>query len=361
MQRTEAAPAQAEKIAWWEFSASAAFAGWGIIFVVAAALSLSVGALHVPLADVARALLSVVPGLDPVADAVAQAVVIDLRLPRTAMAAAVGASLAVSGAVLQGLFRNPLADPGLIGVSSGAALFAAIAIVVTRGLASAPFASSIFLPLAAFVGGAGTVLLVAKLATSNGQTSMSTMLLAGVAFNALMAAGLGLLLFLADDAALRDITFWILGSVGGATWQVLAVTGPVLVVTMVAMIRLGRSLDGLAMGETVGRQLGLDVQSIKRHGILLSALAVGAAVSTCGAIGFVGLVVPHLWRLWHGPRHRVLLGGSALMGATLLLVADIGARLLVAPAEIPVGVITALAGAPFFLFLLLQRRGSVHA
>ncbi len=281
-----------------------------------------------------------------------------IRLPRVALGLLVGAGLAVSGAAMQGLFRNPLADPGLIGVSSGAALSAVVFIVLGASVL-APVAAVLgpfTIAVAAFLGGTGTTLLVYRLATRNGRTSVATMLLAGIAINALAGAGTGLMIFLADDQQLRDVTFWTLGSLGGATWTVVGAVLPFLLIALIATPYLARALNAMLLGEAEARHLGVNTQRVKRLVIVLAAMAVGAAVAVSGVIGFIGLVVPHLLRLAAGPDHRLLLPGSALLGGALLVLADLLARTVVAPAELPLGILTALVGGPFFLWLLLQRR-----
>ena len=285
-------------------------------------------------------------------------VLFGIRLPRVVLGVLVGAGLAVSGAAMQGLFRNPLADPALVGVSSGAALGAVGVIVLgtTLPAAWAAVGGPFLLPLAAFAGGALATLLVYRLATSGGHTSVATMLLAGIAINAIAGAGTGLMTFLADDDQLRDLMFWTLGSLGGATWTRLAVVMPLILVGIAAMLPLARPMNALLLGEAEAGHLGIDTQHVKRRVIALAALVVGAATAMSGIIGFVGLVVPHLLRLALGPDHRFLLPGSALLGASLLLGADLLARTLLAPAELPIGIVTALVGGPFFLWLLLRRR-----
>jgi iron complex transport system permease protein len=281
-----------------------------------------------------------------------------IRLPRVLLGVGVGGGLAVSGAIMQGLFRNPLADPGLIGVSSGAALAAVVTIVLGSTLfgAWADALGAVLLPAAAFAGGVAATVIVYRLGTQNGQTSVATMLLAGIAINALAGAGTGLMTFIADDDQLRDLTFWTLGSLGGATWTQLAVVGPCLLGGMLAAPFLARPLNALLLGEREACHLGINVERTKKLVVTLAALVVGAAVAVSGVIGFIGLVVPHLVRLAVGPDHRILIPGSALLGGALLLGADVLARIVVAPAELPIGIVTALVGAPFFLWLLLCDR-----
>jgi iron complex transport system permease protein len=288
-------------------------------------------------------------------------VVLNIRLPRTLLVLLVGAALALSGAIMQGLFRNPLADPGLVGVSAGAAL-AAGATIVLGDLYLAPFIGKLpfaLLPFGAFVGGLVSTLLLYGIATRQGRTSIATMLLAGVALGALAGSLSGFLAYLSDDRQLRDLTFWSLGSFSGASWGKVMVVAPIILPLLVTAPFLARGLNGLALGEAEAFHLGLSVQRIKAAAILLVALAVGASVAAAGVIGFVGIVVPHLVRLMLGANHRVLLPLSAMGGAILLLGADILARTLVAPAELPIGILTAALGAPFFLWLLLRRNGNL--
>lgn len=281
-----------------------------------------------------------------------------IRAPRALLAICIGAALAVSGTVLQGLFRNPLADPGIVGVTSGASVGAIFAIVLGSTLPAA-FSGPWLLPLAAFLGSWGATLLLYTVSTRRGRTSVATMLLAGIALTAMTEAVSGLMIYLADDAQLRDVTFWRLGSLAGATWQRLALAAPVILAALLLAATLGRGLNGLALGEATAGHIGLPVQRIKALAILAAAAATGAAVAVSGGIAFVGIVVPHLLRLATGPDHQPLLPNAALLGATLLLVADVIARTLVAPAEMPIGIVTAILGAPVFLWILLRRRGLV--
>lgn len=286
------------------------------------------------------------------------AVVLSIRLPRVVLAALVGAGLSVSGAMLQGLFRNPLAEPGLIGVSSGSALGAAAMLVAGGGLlAASPVSTAmILLPAAAFGGGFMVTVLVYRISTRGGSTNVATMLLAGVAFNALAGAGTGLFTYLADYDRLRDVVFWMLGSLGGATWTAVAPAAVFILVPVLWAVRLGRSLNALSLGEAEAYHLGVPVERVKRTIFALTAVAVGTAVALSGIIGFVGLVVPHMMRLAMGPDHRRLLPEAALLGASLLILADVLARTVLSPAELPIGILTALAGAPFFLWLLVRER-----
>jgi iron complex transport system permease protein len=286
-------------------------------------------------------------------------VIQDIRLPRILMGALVGASLAVSGAVMQGLFRNPLADPGLIGVSAGAGL-GAVAVMVLGGTVLAPLVALLgmtALPLAAFCGGLIATLILYAIATRQGRTSVATMLLAGIALAALATALTGVLITIADDRQLRDLTFWQLGSLAGATWQKIGTAGPVMIAALAAMPFLARGLNALALGEATAGHLGVPVQRLKYVAIVSASAAVGASVAVSGGIGFVGIVVPHLLRLLIGPDNRYLLPASALLGAATLLMADAVSRTIVAPAELPIGIVTAAVGGPFFLWILLRKRG----
>ena len=281
-----------------------------------------------------------------------------VRAPRVLLAALIGGGLACSGAVMQGLFRNPLADPGLIGVSSGAALAAVAAIVLGPSLfgRAAGALGLWLLPVAAFLGGLLATVLVARLGTREGVVGVATLLLAGVAVAALCSALLGLLIFGADDRQVREVHFWLFGSLAGARWPQVPVMGALVLAPCLALLALARALDALALGEREAFHLGVPVEAAKRLAIALAAVAASGGVAFSGLIGFVGLVVPHLVRLGFGSGHRVVLPGSALLGAALLVLADLAARSIAAPAELPVGVVTALLGAPFFLWLL-RRRG----
>jgi iron complex transport system permease protein len=281
-----------------------------------------------------------------------------IRLPRLVLGLAVGASLATSGALLQGLFRNPLADPGLIGVSAGAALAAVATIVLGGTLLAGPLAglSLYALPIMAFAGALTNTLLLYAIATRQGRTSVATLLLGGIALGAAAGALSGFLVFLSDDRQLRDFTFWSLGGLGGATWDRTLVCGSAMLAVVGAAPFLARGMNAVVLGEAQAFHLGVDVQRLKRQAVLLVALSTGAAVAASGTIGFVGLVVPHLLRLTIGPDHRTLLPASACLGGALLVLADILARTVAAPAELPIGIITAAVGAPFFIWILTRNR-----
>ncbi|MBX8492476.1 iron ABC transporter permease [Pseudomonas cichorii] len=321
-------------------------------------LSLALGPVSLPLADTLRAALRLL-GIPVAGENLEQAELIlgQIRVPRTLLGLAAGAVLALSGVAMQGLFRNPLADPGLVGVSSGAALGAALAIVGGALWGNVPqFIAPYLLSVCAVVGGLVVTSMVYRLGRRDGQTSVATMLLAGIALTALSASIIGLLTYLADDATLRTLTFWNMGSLNGATYARLWPLLLVCVAIIFWLPRRAKALNALLLGESEARHLGVNVEALKRELVFCTALGVGAAVAAAGLIGFIGLVVPHLVRLLVGPDHRVLLPASALAGASLLLFADIFARLVLAPAELPIGIVTALLGAPFFLYLLVRGR-----
>ncbi|MGA0598849.1 FecCD family ABC transporter permease [Enterovirga sp. CN4-39] len=318
-------------------------------------LSLGTGAVAIPPGRVVQVLWAGLSGALPDPGLARDvAIVLDIRMPRTLVGLAVGALLALSGGLLQGLFRNPLADPALVGVSSGSTLGAAAVIVLGHRFATGPVPFEL-LPIAAFVGALTATLLLYAIATRQGRTSIAVMLLAGVALAALAMAGTGFLAFLSDDRQLRDLSFWTMGAVGGATWTKLFAILPMMALACLIAPFLARALNALVLGEAEAFHLGIPVQRVKALAILTIAAAVGAAVATAGPIGFVGLVVPHVVRIAIGPDHRILLPASALLGATLLVAADMVARVAVAPAELPIGIVTALIGAPYFLWLLLRR------
>lgn len=288
-------------------------------------------------------------------------VLVNIRLPRVLLGLLVGAALAVSGVLMQGLFRNPLADPGIMGVSSGAGLGAVIMIVLgaTFPPAIMQFLGNYSIVMGAFVGSLATTFILYAIATRQGRTSIATMLLAGIALAALCAAALGILVSMANDQQLRDITFWSLGSLAGATWLRLGMALPFIFLGLAIAPFMARALNALSLGEAVAGHLGFSIQRIKNTAICVVALMCGGAVAVSGGIGFIGIVVPHILRLTIGPDHRYLIPCSAILGATLLIFADTFSRMIVAPSELPIGIVTALFGAPFFLWILLSQRGGI--
>ncbi len=288
-----------------------------------------------------------------------QSIIMDIRLPRLILALLVGSVLAILGAVMQGLFRNPLADPSLIGVSGGASVGASIVIVTAGGAMLSPLAGLSMVALGAFIGGVITTLVVYRVATSILGTSVTTMLLAGIAIGAIAGAFNSLLSYFSDNQMLRQISVWQMGNLGEANWQKASLMAAVSLIIFSLLPSHAKSLNAFLLGESEARHLGIDVQRIKRQLIFLTALGVGVSVALAGLIGFVGLVIPHMVRLLIGPDHRALLPASALAGASLLLIADSIARVVVLPAELPTGILTALLGAPFFVMLLLKQRGEI--
>jgi iron complex transport system permease protein len=274
-----------------------------------------------------------------------------VRFPRIVMGLAVGAALAVAGAVMQAIFGNPLAEPGVVGVSSGAALGAALGIVLGAG-ALGGWSIAIF----AFAGGLLATILVYVVSRANGRTEVVTLLLTGIAVNAFGGAGLALALFLGDAASREQIIFWQLGSLNGSRWQEVAVVIVVAVVGTLVAVGAGRRFDLLSLGERNARHLGLNVERLRIWSIVLVALLTGAAVAFCGIIAFVGLVVPHIIRMAIGPAHRPLIIASAVGGGALMLFADLVARTLIGGADLPIGILTSLIGGPFFFFLLFRAR-----
>ncbi|OOE51367.1 FecCD family ABC transporter permease [Salinivibrio kushneri] len=283
------------------------------------------------------------------------AIVQQVRLPRTLLCLFVGALLAVCGALMQGLFRNPLADPGIIGVSGGASLGGALGLLLLS-FGSINLAFHLSVPLFAFFGALLATLFVYRIGTTAMGTSVTVMLLAGIAISALSGAALGMINYVADNQTLRDIALWSMGSLTGASWGQIGLTGVAAVALTVFAYCRAHQLNALLLGENEAAYLGIDIHRLKRLLIIATAAGMGISVSAAGLIGFIGLVVPHIGRLLAGPDHRMLIPLSAVLGALLLTLADIIARVIVAPAELPVGIITALMGAPFFIWLLIQQR-----
>lgn len=277
-----------------------------------------------------------------------------IRLPRVLLALVIGGSLALAGCVMQGLFRNPLADPGLLGISSGAACAVAFWVVLPLSL---PPLIVLYAPmLAAFLGAlaaTGVIFFISQQRTS----SLSRLLLVGIAINALCGAATGVLSWISNDAQLRQLSLWGMGSLGQAQWSTLLAVTSIMIPTVLIIWRMAATLNLLQLGEEEAHYLGVDVKNVQRILLVCSALLVAAAVAVSGVIGFIGLVVPHLMRMWLGSDHRAVVPGSVLAGALLLLVADTAARTLVAPAEMPVGLLTSLFGAPWFLWLIFHREG----
>lgn len=306
----------------------------------------TLGAMKLPLASLWS------PG-----DDVLRHIWLTIRLPRVMLALLVGAALALSGCVMQGLFRNPLADPGLLGISSGAALAVAFWLVLPI---SVPVLVALYAPmLAAFIGSL-VVMAVIFVLSKAGDGSLSRLLLVGIAINALCGALVGMLSWISNDAQLRQLSLWGMGSLGQAEWSTLLVAATLILPSSLVVWWMAARLNLLQLGDEEAHYLGVNVRVLQRVLLLCSAVLVAASVAISGVIGFIGLVVPHLMRMWLGPDHRALIPGSLLAGAILLLIADTLARTVAAPAEMPVGLITSLLGAPWFLWLIFRQEKSAH-
>lgn len=323
--------------------------------IVSALFSAAVGQMQIPITEVIGSLCRKV-GLEcgalpthPNADAALW----EVRFPRVVLAVFVGGALAVAGAIMQGVFGNPLADPGIIGVSSGAAVGASFMIIT--GLAAG---SSFAIPLGAFITGVGTALLVYSISRNRGRTQVITLILTGIAVNAFAGAALALMTFAGDTNQREQIVFWQMGSLAGSLWSSVATVLPLLLGGLIFAIIISGKLDLLSLGDDAARHLGINIERLRIISIMIVALLTAAAVAFAGIIGFVGLVIPHLLRMIIGPGHRVLIPASALGGAMLLVLADTFARTAVSYAELPLGMLTALIGAPFFFFLLKSSRTS---
>jgi iron complex transport system permease protein len=323
---------------------------FALLLAATALVSIMTGPVPLSIATVLEAILT-----PEAANSRDLAIFWSVRLPRTVLAILVGGALAFSGALMQGLFRNPLADPGLIGVSAGSSFVAVTVIVLGERLFGAA-ATIYLLPVGAFLGGLVAIIALYLIATRQGRTSVATMLLGGIAIAALMMALTGILIFMSNDQQLREFTFWNLGSLGGASWSKIAAVLPFMALGLALASGFAGGFNALALGEAEARHLGIPVQLLKRIAVVCVALLTGTAVAVSGTIGFIGIIVPHLLRLAIGPDHRYLLAASLLFGAVLLTGADMVSRTIVAPAELPIGIVTALLGAPFFLWILLRNR-----
>ena len=329
----------------------------GLLILAVSLVSLSVGPVNIPVGHVASIVLSVF-GLD-LADfgRTEQLVIEQIRLPRIVVGASVGAALGVAGATMQGLFRNPMADPGIIGVSAGGAVGAVVAIAT--GMAGLFFLA---LPTFAFVGAISATFLVYGIAAVGGRFSMATLLLAGVAVNAFLGAVVSaIIIALPDNGALREILFWLAGGLDSRSWDHVWTSAPLVVGSFLVILLMLRDLNLLMLGDDEARSMGVRVGIARPALLAAAALATGAAVAVSGTIAFVGLVTPHVLRMLLGPDHRVLVPMSAAGGAVFVIVADTVARTIVQPAEFRVGVLTAFVGAPFFIFLLIKNKRQVYS
>jgi iron complex transport system permease protein len=336
-----------------------------VLLIVVILLATGTGAMHMSPMQVLAMLLEKTGIHLPVAyEENMPGVLWMIRLPRVVLSVLIGAGLGLAGASLQGLLRNPLADPGLIGISSGASMGAVVMIIVQNALPvfqSVPALNFYALNLAAFAGAIITTLFIFRIARTGGQAVISTLLLAGIAVRALCESVTGLMTYLANNEQLRSITFWSLGSLGGANWKTVAGIAPFILIPLILLPRLAPALNLLALGEREAMHSGVRVPKLKALLVILATMAVAAGVAVAGIIGFIGLIVPHIVRQFTGPDYRILIPGSALSGAVLLTVADLLCRTIVAPAELPVGIITAVIGAPFFLWLIIKEKRTILA
>ncbi len=327
------------------------------LVLIVGLISLSLGPVDISLRHVAWIILSGVGFDTPEFGRTDQLVIEQIRLPRIIVGASVGAALGVAGATMQGLFRNPMADPGIIGVSAGGALGAVIAIAA--GLTGLFFLA---LPLFAFAGAIAAAFLVYGIAVAGGHFSMATLLLAGVAVNAFLGAIVSaIIIFLPDNELLREVLFWLAGGLDARAWEHVRIATPLILGSTLLLMLLSRDLNLLMLGDDEARSMGVRVGVTRVVLLTVSALATGAAVAVSGTIAFVGLVTPHVLRLALGPDNRVLIPMSALGGAVFVMVADTVARLVIQPAELRVGILTAFVGAPFFIALLIKNKRQVYS
>lgn len=331
----------------------------GTLLVILIIISTRVGAVNIPydsILDYFRDALGMQKSTE--INPVLEGLFFQIRLPRTFMCFIVGAALSVSGAIMQSLFRNPIVEPGLVGTSAGSALGASLMFVFgkTALFAGAAFLGDLLLPISAFTGGLIATLIVYKFSAYLGKVNVATMILAGIAVNAMAAGGTGFLSYIARDPQARSITFWNLGTFSGADWKSVAIVSATTAICIILALRYSKQLNALQLGEKEAGYLGFNVESMKIQLILINTLMVSVATSMVGVIGFVGLTVPHMLRLMKGSDNRYLIIGSALLGAIVMIAADMTARVIIAPAEMPIGIITAFIGAPVFLFLLYRNR-----
>lgn len=327
--------------------------------IITGIISTGLGAFHIQVIDVLT-LISQRMGFmgDVETDELAADVLFVVRMPRVFLGVLVGAALGISGAAIQGIFRNPLAEPGLIGISAGASLFAVIIIAMETLILTSISAwlGHYLLAIGAFTGAGLTAFIVYIIAKKEGRPNVTTMLLAGIAINALAGALTGLLTYMATEQQLRTITFWMLGSLGGATWENSLATAPFILLPLCALPFFSKALNAFALGEMQADLIGVQTDRIKLGVVIFATMAVGASVAISGIIGFVGLLVPHTVRLIGGVDHRYVLPASAILGALTLTLADVLSRTLIAPIELPIGVVTALLGTPVFLYILIKEK-----
>ena len=329
-----------------------------ILFVVTI-LSISYGPVSISIKQIFEILLYRFGLIDEYSfNQIQETVLINIRFPRIFLAILVGVGLATSGAILQGLFRNPLIDPGFIGVSSGAAVGAMIAIMFSGFFAFfiPSFLYPFILPILAILGSFLTTIIVYKMSKIFNKTNILAMLLSGIAVNALAGAFIGLFVSISNDVQLRTFTFWTLGGLDNANWFILLITSIFILFPFIFVYKKKSELDIFMLGDAEASNLGLKVEKLKKTIVVISSIMVGISVAFCGMIGFVGLVTPHLVRLFIGPNHKNLISGSALLGAILLTLSDLIAKTIIAPAQLPIGVVTSAIGAPFFVWLIINQK-----
>ncbi|MBE8713766.1 Fe3+-siderophore ABC transporter permease [Sphingobacterium sp. KB22] len=330
-----------------------------VLLAIACVCSICIGAVKIPVDSLFSIVLNNF-GIESekLFTAQQQAVFSSLRLPRMLLGVLVGATISIAGASIQGLFRNPLAEPSLIGISSGASLFAVLMIVLEARFFQS--ITAIFgyyaLAIAAFVGAVLTTFIVYRFSVKNGRTDVTSLLLIGIAINALVGAFTGLLTYIASDEQLRNITFWSLGSLGGANWKTVSALLPFSIISIVGLLLFGKTLNAISLGESQAEHLGFSLHKSKKLIILFAAIGVGAAVAVSGIISFIGLVVPHILRMSVTGNNRFVLPASAILGACILVAADLIARTIVAPTELPIGILTAIIGVPVFLYIIFKER-----
>jgi iron complex transport system permease protein len=330
-----------------------------VVLFVLLILSAGTGAVHLSwkeIIDIIRHRM----GSNVEVNKVHEGLFFEIRLPRTFLCVFVGASLSVSGALMQSLFRNPIVEPGLIGTSAGSALGAALLIVLGRNafFNNIQFLGDLIMPACAFIGGLVATLIVYYFSASLNRVNISIMILAGIAVNAIATGATGFLGYIARDPQARSITFWNLGTLSGANWQAVIIVGISTVAGFFLALRFAKPLNALQLGDAEAGYLGVNTERIKISVILVNTLLVSVATSMVGIIAFVGLIVPHLLRLLKGSDNRYLLIGSALLGAIVLILTDMICRVIIAPAEMPIGIVTAFIGAPVFLWLLSRFRNN---
>jgi iron complex transport system permease protein len=336
------------------------------LLIIVVLCAIAFGTVPIKLSDMYSEINNLFTGHEP--GNTVERVFVQLRLPRVILCSITGAILAVSGVLMQGLFRNPIVEPGLIGTSAGASLGAAIIFVKAPQFSPAlkELAGPLLMPIAAFLGALVATIAVYSLAKNAKRISIMSLLLVGIAINSICLSGVGFMSYTARDAQARSITFWNLGNFNGATWQQVVIVGVVALIVFIISFRYSKQLNALLLGEEEATYLGVNPDKLKRRILLLNTIMVSVATAFVGVITFMGLIVPHVLRLLIGSDNKRLLPASMILGAALLVLADLIARIVLAPAEVPIGIITSLVGAPVFIILLkrfnlMQHKGGYNA